>query len=60
MPEHFSLPEHRSDDSAEPQLSRKERRAKAGKQPQQQMSGKVRDQGRASVPPAKHMNYRRG
>lgn len=60
MPDHFSLPGQPSDDSAERPLSRKERRAKGGKQPQQQMSGKVRDPGRAAVPPAKHMNYRRG
>ncbi|MGW4353836.1 hypothetical protein ACWELJ_17305 [Nocardia sp. NPDC004582] len=43
----------------EPRLSRAERRGKgARKQPNR--DGKVHDSGRASVPAAKHMNYRRG
>ncbi|MGW4534837.1 hypothetical protein ACWEOI_28215 [Nocardia sp. NPDC004340] len=44
---------------AERQLSRAERRGK-GARKQHDRDGKVHDSGRASVPAAKHMNYRRG
>lgn len=64
MPERFSLPMNNSEPmpeaaSDERPLSRKERRARNGKQAQQ-IQSKIRDSGRASVPPAKHQNYRRG
>ncbi|MEU1210070.1 hypothetical protein [Nocardia sp. NPDC005825] len=70
MPEHFSLPEIAAspvipapeipaDAPAERKLSRAERRGK-GARKQHDRDGKVHDSGRASVPAAKHMNYRRG
>ncbi|WP_162958483.1 hypothetical protein [Nocardia yunnanensis] len=59
MPERFSLPEIPSENPVEQPLSRRERRGKKnGKQ--QVGGGKVHDAGRAAVPAAKHMNYRRG
>ncbi|MFE3759936.1 hypothetical protein ACFXO9_37005 [Nocardia tengchongensis] len=65
MPEHFSLPEIPAspeftvDTPADRPLSRRERRGK-GERKQHNRDGKVHDAGRASVPAAKHMNYRRG
>lgn len=60
MPERFSMPEIPSKSPADRPLSRRERRGK-GKQKQQTVAdGKVHDAGRAAVPAAKHMNYRRG
>ncbi|APA99785.1 hypothetical protein [Nocardia seriolae] len=60
MPERFPLPEIPSDDPADRPLSRKERRGKKNGKQQTTDSGRVHDFGRASVPAAKHMNYRRG
>ncbi|MFI6869825.1 hypothetical protein [Nocardia sp. NPDC050406] len=56
MPAHSEVPNAHSAD--ERPLSRRERRGKAAKQ--QPIGGKVRTPGRAAVPAAKHLNYRRG
>ncbi|MEU6583602.1 hypothetical protein [Nocardia sp. NPDC046763] len=60
MPEHFPLPEIPAEDPVERPLSRRERRGKGDKKQQTTANGKVHDSGRAAVPAAKHVNYRRG